>query len=369
LYSGEQFDSKIGQQYLRARYYDPVTGRFNRLDPFFGNLNDPQSLHKYLYTHDDPVNGIDPTGKSWGTVAIAVSVAIGAGIGAWYGGANYGWKGAITGAVIGGSIMGDLATGIVSLIGVAPIATQWIGSSVIVGITTFEIGHFITVLRSTPTWKSAIDEFFTRHARLHRWGTAEQVIKRNVINIKKYAKENNLPAIIVASVLLAEQYHYNLLDVFGDGVPSDWKIHSVGIAQLRVDTITSHRNGVPQIFIDYAFMSDEDIYQALWKDETAIQLLSMELRYRVNQLKIIDPQYNIDNWSNMSETEKCRLIWILTNCKDAIDTKDAIDGTMFGSLGVAGYDYLKEHSMVKCKGSWDTFSGEFVGQWLTCYNE
>jgi RHS repeat-associated protein len=62
LYSGEQFDSKIGQQYLRQRYYDPSTGRFNRLDPFFGNLNDPLSLHKYLYTHGDPINGIDPTG-------------------------------------------------------------------------------------------------------------------------------------------------------------------------------------------------------------------------------------------------------------------------------------------------------------------
>jgi RHS repeat-associated protein len=62
LYSGEQFDSKIGQQYLRARYYDPATGRFNRLDPFFGNAIDPQSFHKYLYTHADPVNGIDPSG-------------------------------------------------------------------------------------------------------------------------------------------------------------------------------------------------------------------------------------------------------------------------------------------------------------------
>jgi RHS repeat-associated protein len=62
LYSGEQFDSKIGQQYLRARYYDPATGIFNRLDPFFGNLDDPQSLHKYLYTYADPVNGIDPSG-------------------------------------------------------------------------------------------------------------------------------------------------------------------------------------------------------------------------------------------------------------------------------------------------------------------
>jgi RHS repeat-associated protein len=62
LYSGEQFDSKIGQQYLRQRYYDPTTGRFNRLDPFFGNIDDPQSLHKYLYTHGDPVNGVDPSG-------------------------------------------------------------------------------------------------------------------------------------------------------------------------------------------------------------------------------------------------------------------------------------------------------------------
>ncbi|MDR2438266.1 MAG: RHS repeat-associated core domain-containing protein, partial [Planctomycetaceae bacterium] len=71
LYSGEQFDSKIGQQYLRARYYNPANGRFNRLDPFFGNLNDPQSLHKYLYTHADPVNGIDPSGSMNVMVCVA----------------------------------------------------------------------------------------------------------------------------------------------------------------------------------------------------------------------------------------------------------------------------------------------------------
>ncbi|QDU62390.1 tRNA3(Ser)-specific nuclease WapA precursor [Planctomycetes bacterium Pan216] len=60
LYNGEFFDGQIGQQYLRARWYDPNTGRFNRLDPFFGNLQDPQSLHKYLYTHADPITGVDP---------------------------------------------------------------------------------------------------------------------------------------------------------------------------------------------------------------------------------------------------------------------------------------------------------------------
>jgi RHS repeat-associated protein len=43
LYSVEQFDSKIGQQYLRARYYDPTTGRFNR----FGRID--RYFNKYGY--------------------------------------------------------------------------------------------------------------------------------------------------------------------------------------------------------------------------------------------------------------------------------------------------------------------------------
>jgi RHS repeat-associated protein len=80
LYSGEQFDSKISQQYLRQRYYNPATGRFNRLDLFFGNLNDPQSFHKYLYTHADPINGIDPNGLN--------AAAIGGVLQRFYGGLN-----------------------------------------------------------------------------------------------------------------------------------------------------------------------------------------------------------------------------------------------------------------------------------------
>lgn len=64
LYSGEQFDVDIQQQYLRARWYDQNNGRFNRLDPFFGNNEDPQSLHKYAYVHGNPVNSIDPNGLS-----------------------------------------------------------------------------------------------------------------------------------------------------------------------------------------------------------------------------------------------------------------------------------------------------------------
>ena len=63
LYTGEMYDSVTDAYYLRARYYSPSTGRFNRMDPFSGNTQDPQSLHKYLYVHNNPVNSIDPSGQ------------------------------------------------------------------------------------------------------------------------------------------------------------------------------------------------------------------------------------------------------------------------------------------------------------------
>ena len=62
LYSGEQTDA-TGLQYLRARYYNPNTGWFNTLDPFAGSMNDPLTLHKYLYCHGDGINYVDPTGE------------------------------------------------------------------------------------------------------------------------------------------------------------------------------------------------------------------------------------------------------------------------------------------------------------------
>jgi RHS repeat-associated protein len=63
LYTGEQYDKNLSQYYLRARYYNPLNGLFNQMDPYAGNTSDPQSLHKYLYVHANPVNGIDPSGQ------------------------------------------------------------------------------------------------------------------------------------------------------------------------------------------------------------------------------------------------------------------------------------------------------------------
>jgi RHS repeat-associated protein len=63
LYRGEQYDSDLGLYYLRARYYNPATGRFLSRDPEAGKPIDPKTLHKYLYANGDPINGIDPMGR------------------------------------------------------------------------------------------------------------------------------------------------------------------------------------------------------------------------------------------------------------------------------------------------------------------
>jgi RHS repeat-associated protein len=63
MYRGEQYDPDLGLYYLRARYYNPATGRFMSRDPDDGKIKDPQSLHKYLYAQGDPINGIDPHGR------------------------------------------------------------------------------------------------------------------------------------------------------------------------------------------------------------------------------------------------------------------------------------------------------------------
>jgi RHS repeat-associated protein len=64
LYAGEMIDPQTGLYNNRRRWYNPTIGRFNRMDEFGGSNRDPQSLHKYLYAHCNPVTNTDPGGKS-----------------------------------------------------------------------------------------------------------------------------------------------------------------------------------------------------------------------------------------------------------------------------------------------------------------
>jgi len=68
LYRGEQFDPDLGLYYLRARYYNPLTGRFVSRDPkeqcSCEGGSGSFSLNKYLYASTDPVDRIDPSGRA-----------------------------------------------------------------------------------------------------------------------------------------------------------------------------------------------------------------------------------------------------------------------------------------------------------------
>ncbi len=45
----------------QARYLNVNTGRFQTMDTYGGDNEDPFSLHKYLYGQDDSVDGSDPS--------------------------------------------------------------------------------------------------------------------------------------------------------------------------------------------------------------------------------------------------------------------------------------------------------------------
>ncbi|OOM15890.1 RHS repeat-associated core domain-containing protein [Clostridium saccharobutylicum] len=56
-YTGQQFDGITGQYYLRARFYNPVIGRFTQEDTYRGD-----GLNLYAYCKNNAVNYYDPSG-------------------------------------------------------------------------------------------------------------------------------------------------------------------------------------------------------------------------------------------------------------------------------------------------------------------
>ena len=54
-----------GNKEIHSSVYDLASGRhgFHTLDTYEGRNGEPLTLHKYLYTHGNPVNGTDPSGN------------------------------------------------------------------------------------------------------------------------------------------------------------------------------------------------------------------------------------------------------------------------------------------------------------------
>jgi len=132
-FTGKQLDEKTGLYYYGARYYDPTVGKFLTPDTLIQDPYNPQSLNRYSYCGNNPVNRIDPDGHKWSWkkfwnsfagafVGVALSVILGpagfgmsmamAGMwggvagGALSGGLEGGWKGMLIGAAMGGALGG-----------------------------------------------------------------------------------------------------------------------------------------------------------------------------------------------------------------------------------------------------------------------
>ena len=64
-FTGHIKDAATGLNYMQARYYDPVIGRFLSIDPVKFMMNgNPSYFNRYAYTSNDPVNRIDPFGMA-----------------------------------------------------------------------------------------------------------------------------------------------------------------------------------------------------------------------------------------------------------------------------------------------------------------
>ena len=130
-FTGKPLDDESGLFYFGARYYDPSLGRFITADAVVQDPYNPQTLNRYSYTSNNPINRIDPDGHRWSWkkfwksfagafVSGLVTVMTGNPLlgamtgGALSGGLNGGWSGALIGGTqlgIFGGIVGWARTG------------------------------------------------------------------------------------------------------------------------------------------------------------------------------------------------------------------------------------------------------------------
>jgi len=136
-FNDKALDDETGLMYYNARYYDPSLGRFITADTVVPSATDLESLNRYSYCRNNPVNMVDPSGHKWswgkfwnsfvgavfgaiitiatgglGAPAFLAGMLGGFSAGAITGGLNGGWQGALMGGLMGGLLGGLGGAGI-----------------------------------------------------------------------------------------------------------------------------------------------------------------------------------------------------------------------------------------------------------------
>jgi RHS repeat-associated protein len=78
-YASGYYDVSTGLYKFGIRYYDAAIGRWTQRDPVGGSLQETNKLNPYLYTNNDPVNMVDPSGMMpcWLSWAFALALVVG----------------------------------------------------------------------------------------------------------------------------------------------------------------------------------------------------------------------------------------------------------------------------------------------------
>ena len=64
-FAGKELDPETAMAYFGARYYRQTWGRFATIDPLAGDPSDPQSFDRYIYSRNNPLRFVDPSGMKY----------------------------------------------------------------------------------------------------------------------------------------------------------------------------------------------------------------------------------------------------------------------------------------------------------------
>ncbi|MBF0484349.1 MAG: RHS repeat-associated core domain-containing protein [Candidatus Omnitrophica bacterium] len=173
-FTGKKLDDESGLYFFEARYYDSKLGRFITPDTIVQSPSNPQTLNRYSYCGNNPVNRVDPSGHKWswtkfwhaavgafvGVVATILLGPVGTGFfatfagagafggalgGAISGGLDGGWRGALIGGAMGGALggLGGWAYG-------ESLAGHAIGNQIMGGMLAAGVG----IAAATNSWDS-----------------------------------------------------------------------------------------------------------------------------------------------------------------------------------------------------------------------
>ena len=208
-YCGEYFDRETDTYYLRARNYNPWTGRFTTEDaiqfasgklPNDQEVVDPLSLNRYTYARNNPILFVDSSGNMFMLAAAAVGLLAGGLIGGVTSYLKHGevrWQDVAVGAAIGG--VAGLTLGAATAFVAAGSATATT-TAVYAGITTGLSGAATAGTAASPWLLNQFERGMQIEKMLGGMGTNFPVIDKFVLGANNIAQS-------VTSMLFLQLIH------------------------------------------------------------------------------------------------------------------------------------------------------------------